>query len=74
MKGFVIVDNTPEINEKVEAALEAAFEVVGLKMESYAKGYLTQKGAIDTGNLRNSATHKSNKTSAYVGTNVEYGI
>ena len=53
-----------------------ALETCGLLAEGYAQVRLTEQKAVDTGNLRNSITHKvvvnNNEHSVYVGTNVEY--
>jgi len=56
--------------------VERALTMIGLKAEGYAQVSLTEQGAVDTGNLRNSITHKvkinHNEHSVYVGSNVEY--
>ena len=57
-------------------AIARALEIIGLKAEGYAKQYLTDQGAVDTGNLRNSVTHQvdgENQT-VEVGTAVEYAV
>lgn len=41
-------------------ALERAAEIIGGMAESYAKQYLTEQHAVDTGLLRNSITHGVN--------------
>lgn len=60
-----------EMKERILTGLEAC----GMAGEGYAKANLTQKGHVDTGNLRNSVTHKvdSAEPAAYIGTDVEYG-
>lgn len=64
-------DNTEAIKAGIDIAIEAALEVIGLKAEGYAKTYETR---VDTGRLRNSISHITNKKEVYVGTNVEYAI
>ena len=51
-----------------DLAVERALEIIGIKAEKYAKALCP----VDTGNLRNSISHGSDKEKAYVGTNVEY--
>lgn len=55
-----------------EEAIQRALEECGIVAEGYAKQYLTLKGAVDTGRLRNSVTHAVKDNTMYVGTNVEY--
>lgn len=59
-----------EMREKALVALEAC----GLIAEGNAKLYLTNSGAVDTGTLRNSVTHKvvPEELACYIGTNIEY--
>lgn len=56
-----------------EAALRA-LEKCGLDAEGFAKRNITENGTVDTGNLRNSITHRVDESelAVYVGTNVEY--
>lgn len=55
-----------------DEAIAKALETCGLIAEGYGKQYLTVKGAVDTGRLRNSVTHTVEGKTAYIGTNVEY--
>lgn len=55
-----------------EEAIQRALEECGIVAEGYAKQYLTLKGAVDTGRLRNSVTHAREGHTMYIGTNVEY--
>lgn len=48
--------------------LAVAMEEIGLLAERYAK----EEAPVDTGRLRNSISHDSDKDSAVIGTNVEY--
>lgn len=66
-------DRTKEIKSEMERALLAALEKCGEIGEGYAKDNLTQAHHVDTGNLRNSVTHKVVDKDCYIGTNVEYG-
>lgn len=61
------------IREK-NAAIERGLEAIGLQAEGYAKTELTRQEAVDTGRLRNSVTHYVKDNTAYIGTNVEYGM
>lgn len=66
---MTVIDNTDEVKKRLEAALDAAFTMCGLKMEGYAK----QRCPVRTGNLRNSLTNDTSSKHAFVGTDVEYG-
>ncbi len=63
-----ITDNSKEILNATDAAIEKALEMIGIKAERYAK----LDCPVDTGLLRNSISHAQEKTTAYIGTNVEY--
>ena len=71
---FVIKSNIREIKQATDQAIERALEVAGGMAESYAKDNLTEFPRVDTGNLRNSVTHKVNKdeNECYIGSAVEY--
>lgn len=58
-----------ELNDRVPAILEA----LGIEAEGNAVTEITELGAVDTGRLRGSISHAHDDTSAYIGTNVEYG-
>jgi len=68
---IVEVDNLKKIQKLYPEAIAKALEMIGLKAEGYAK----KKCPVDTGNLRNSITHRVQveEKAAYIGTNVEYG-
>jgi len=66
--GVRFENNTPQILAALGEQKRAALEAIGLKAEGYAK----KLAPVDTGNLRNSITHATDKDSAYIGTNVEY--
>lgn len=67
-----ITDNSDLAKEEMQAAVLRALEKCGLTAERYAK----MLQIPDTGNLRNSITHKvqPSEPAVYVGTNVEYGV
>lgn len=63
-------DNTKEVLSAMEKAIEQGLEAIGLTAEGHAK----KETPVDTGRLRNSISHSTDKDSAYIGTNVEYGV
>jgi HK97 gp10 family phage protein len=64
----LFIDNSKLFQEAFEAACKRALERCGMQAEGYAKD-LTP---VDTGNLRNSITHKVVENEVYIGTNNEY--
>ena len=68
---FEIIDHSAEVKEAFEAACLRALERCGMQGEGYAKDL----APADTGNLRNSISHKvdSRESAVYIGTNSEYG-
>lgn len=66
-----LTDNTKQAIEEMEEALLRGLEKCGLAAEGYAKKLAEP---VDTGNLRNSITHKvvPEEPAVYVGTNTEY--
>lgn len=69
-----VVDNSAEVKQAFEDAIARALEKCGLTAEAYAKENITKNGSVDTGNLRNSITHRvdAGEKAVYIGTNVEY--
>lgn len=63
-----MVDNSPEYLEELENAKGVILEALGLTAERYAK----EKCPVDTGRLKNSIAHTTDKDTTYIGTNVEY--
>jgi HK97 gp10 family phage protein len=61
-------DNTKEVLSALDKAIERGLEAIGLVAEGYAK----KETPVDTGRLRNSISHATDKEAAYIGTNVEY--
>lgn len=72
-----VKSNREIFEQAAQQAIENAMEQCGLLAEGYAQMELTKQNAVDTGNLRNSITHKvvdnTNDVAMYVGTTVEYG-
>lgn len=65
----IVEDNVQKVLNMTDEAAAKALEEIGLVAEGHAKVYCP----VDTGNLRNSITHTRDESSAYIGTNVEYG-
>lgn len=67
---FIFIDNSQMVKEAFEEACLRAIERCGMQAEGYAKDL----APVDTGNLRNSISHKVDKGEnvAYIGTNNEY--
>lgn len=63
-------DNSKEVLDAFQKAAVRALEKCGLVAEGYAKRLCP----VDTGNLRNSISHKvdTEEPAAYIGTNVSY--
>ena len=70
MPDVTFVDLSDEVLEAFDEASLRALERCGLQAEGYAKDL----APVDTGNLRNSISHKVDEAepAAYIGTNVEY--
>lgn len=64
-------DRTEEAQEGIKAAILRGLERIGMQAEGYAKDLCP----VDTGNLRNSISHKvdEKEEASFIGTNVEYG-
>ena len=71
-----IRDNSAAVKKASELQIQRALERCGLKAESWAKRNLTTNKTVDTGNLRNSISHRVNMSESekavYIGTNNEY--
>ena len=65
---YKFTDNSQEVLNAKDLAIEKALEMIGIKAEGYAK----KDCPVDTGRLRNSISHAQEKDTAYIGTNVEY--
>ena len=68
---IILNDNSPMVKRAFEEACLKALERCGVQGEGYAKDL----APVDTGNLRNSISHKvdSKEPAVYIGTNSEYG-
>lgn len=66
-----VQDHSAEVSAEIKAALLRGLEKCGLVAEGYAK----RLAPVDTGNLRNSITHKVDpaEPAVYIGTDSEYG-
>ena len=72
-------DKTPEVMKAIEEAIPDALEIIGIKIEKYAKALCpvgtpesTGKKGYRGGTLRNSITHEVEEKELAVGSNVEY--
>ena len=75
MASIRVVDHTSEYKHAMNAAVARALEACGIFLEGEAKDELENSPRrIDTGNLRNSITHKVSDDTLIVGTNVNYAI
>ena len=61
-------DNSQRILTAMEKGIKNGLEAIGLTAETYAK----KETPVDTGRLRNSISHETDKEAVYIGTNVEY--
>lgn len=73
---ITINDNSANISAAIKEAVDRALERIGLEAEGNAVDKITDNDSVDTGNLRNSITHKVDAAAdkVYVGTDVEYGV
>lgn len=71
MSDVRFIDNSQQVLEAFRTASIIGLEECGLIGEGYAK----KECPVDTGNLRNSVSHKVDEAepSVYIGTNEEYG-
>lgn len=63
-----ITDNSAEVRAALEQATARALEIIGGKIESYAKGLVP----VDTGALRNSITHAVDGDTVIAGSAILY--
>lgn len=71
MSDFVFIDNSQTVKRAFEEACLRALERCGMQAEGYAKDLVP----VETGNLRNSISHRVDEKEkvVYIGTNSEYG-
>ena len=69
---FELENNTDEVLQLFDQAVNRSLERSGLQAESYA----TDLAPVATGALKNSITHKVDEAekAVYIGTNSEYGV
>lgn len=72
MSSVDITDNSAEVKAALEQANARALEIIGGKIESYAKTLITEVGAVDTGALRNSITHAVDGDTVLAGSSIYY--
>lgn len=68
---FTYKNNTQQVLKALSGpngAIPRGLEAIGLAAEGHAK----KETPVDTGRLRNSISHTTDKEAAYIGTNVEY--
>lgn len=68
MASVDITDNSAEVRAALEQAKARALEIIGGKIESYAKGLVP----VDTGALRNSLTHAVDGDTVLAGSAISY--
>ena len=68
MSDVQITDNSAEVKAALEQAKARAREIIGGKIESYAKGLVP----VDTGALRNSITHAVDGDTVIAGSAILY--
>ena len=68
MSSVDITDNRAEFKEALERATARALEIIGGKIETYAKGLCP----VDTGALRNSITHAVEDDTVLAGSAISY--
>ena len=72
---FEIKDYSDQVLNEFKEKLEMALEEVGRQAEGNAKLELNAEPTrIDTGELRNSITHKVEGNSVKIGTNLKYAV
>lgn len=73
MADYKFTDNSGIVLRALSSNMSRALEAMGIQAEGYAKLELENSPRrIDTGNLRNSISHRAFGDAAYIGTNVEY--
>ena len=68
MADVLFTDNSSEVQEALERAKARALEIIGGKIESYAKGLVP----VDTGALQNSITHAVDGDTVIAGSAILY--
>ena len=68
MSDVQFTSNLGAVQNATEDTIRRALEIIGGMAETNVKAITP----VDTGNLRNSITHRVDGVSVYIGTNVEY--
>lgn len=68
MSEIRIEDHRAEVLSAMKSQMQKALESCGL----VAEGYAVTEAPVDTGNLRNSISHKVVDNECFIGTNIEY--
>lgn len=76
---IVFTSHIDAFYDEFDPAVKKALTEIGIEAEAHAKEIITEKGAVDTGRLRNSITYQVGETNSkepcvYVGTNVKYAL
>lgn len=83
MADVKVIDNSKEVKAQMKVAVFQALSMMGVAGEAHAKENMNKpmphadgetRPYIDTGRLRNDISNIVQGNSAYIGTNVEYGI
>ena len=69
---WTMQDNTDEVLSALEKAEKRGLGGIGVTAGGHAKKNLYPGHGLDTGRLRNSISHATDKEGAYIGTKVEY--
>lgn len=67
-----LTSHLSEVSDALEDAVKTALESVGVQAVSHAQLNITELGAVDTGNLRNSIAFEVEDDTVAIGTNVHY--
>jgi len=71
----ISANNIQQVLNELDTKKETVLKAVGMAAATYAKGNLEHDPRrINTGNLRNRTESRVEGDSAYIGTNVDYGI
>ena len=77
IKGITLTSNVDKVKRSTQQSIVAALEAIGAHLADEAADELENSPRrVDTGNLKNSMTHRvvSDENSVYVGTNVNYAL
>lgn len=71
-----VIDNSDEFKRAMKEGVEAALEAIGQQAVTHAKHIITTESRVDTGELRNTTSHRvvKKESAVYVGSPLEYAI